>query len=285
MNKTAGVRAMVTPRYYVKGAYEWGYCHVCKRFKRLTYKGLLFVHNLPIPQLSPNRKRCPMSGKEPRRMAVGKYGRPNHGPRCGCPDCQTSFLQHNRAEHCACYDCAQHREIGAPPPPVTTMAEQLAAQQEAREQERNAYNKFWNIGEQRQHEYLYVPKKEAETVSTIHMCSRENCNAIIKREALGVVSITTSPMANDTEQKNFELCPDCTRDIWELLHSNPSSVRQRAYDKPFRPEDENTKETEKLADEAALGKALVNLLRNNGLNVKAIEGVIHDGKTLTGTED
>lgn len=177
-------------------------------------------------------------------MAVGKYGRPNHGPRCACPDCNNTFLTHNRVGFCGCYDCAAHREIGAPLPPTTTMTEQVAALQEAAERLMN-----------------HPPQREAERMSTVHMCSRKGCGAIMTQLAMGVVQYRPSMEA---DADTLELCPACSQDVHNLLHSKPSGERERGYEAPFRPEEGNSdeeSEARNVATEDAMGAALLRLLR------------------------
>lgn len=188
-----------------------------------------------------------------------KYGRRGHGSRCNCPDCSTTFLAHNRDKHCDCQDCTEHREIGAVAPPTTSAEDMSRANREA--YERSQREQSWYVS---QHVRFEADKREAaKQMSTVHMCSRKGCGAIVTRPALGLLSVQPSM---EDEQKNLDLCPACMREVWELLNSAPAQgTRERGYSEPFRPDQEAG-----LVDTAALGEALLNLLRNNGL--KSIEG-------------
>lgn len=142
-----------------------------------------------------------------------KYGRSGHEPRCSCPDCAQSFVDHNRTGMCACLDCTYHREIKAPPPPIVAQPMPYP------------------------HRPMRTPapkREEPKPVSGIHICEREGCESFIRGEALAYVDLmpNTTP---GTNREVKELCPACIADIYALLKTAPLEPRDRGYSKPYDP--------------------------------------------------
>lgn len=201
-----------------------------------------------------------------------KYGRSGHGPRCDCPDCNASFVQHNRDKHCDCMDCTYHREILAPAPSNGIPDRRYGAYFDSRDYAgppkyeapkkqtvRERVNE-WRAQQQQ--------RREAERMSTIHMCERKGCEAIIKGPAMGLVDIAANV---DSERKGFELCPACVADVWGVLYEAPMpGTRERAYETPFDPERASQDATD--AVETATAEQLAAALFQKLMKNAAIEG-------------
>lgn len=149
-----------------------------------------------------------------------KYGRQGHAPRCDCPDCNASFVDHNRRKHCDCLDCTYHREIHADAPPMVPHPQ------------RNPYDNYYQSNIRPQE--TVKPKPEVKKVSGIHICEREGCEAFIRGEALSYVDLMPNT-APGTNRKVMELCPACIEDVYNLLQVAPISERARGYSKPYDP--------------------------------------------------
>lgn len=78
-------------------------------------------------------------------------------------------------------------------------------------------------------------------MSSLNMCEREGCEALIKGKALGGVTLiyTTdqqSPLArNGDNVLKLELCPGCVEDLHNVLTIKPLTDRTPGYSKPFDP--------------------------------------------------
>lgn len=155
----------------------------------------------------------------------GKYGNGRtHDPRCNCPDCNGAYVTHNTKAHCTCEYCVQHREIFAAPPRVTRPDEIEAEYRRVRQEEiqRSMGAREWKPPQ----------RGKAKTVGNLNICIRPGCNAIIKGEAAGRVQLETNIGANG-KSTLYVLCPPCTSDVDAVLNTEPTSDRERAYDKPY----------------------------------------------------
>lgn len=149
---------------------------------------------------------------------TGKYGNTSqHHPRCACGDCNAMFVKHNREWHCQCASCASHREIGADLPPMTSVA-------------------TIPLGTDKTITVQLPVKRKETSVSTLHMCERKGCEAIIQGRAITVVQVSYNPQDNNRTEENREtmtLCPGCAEDVATVLHTLPVTPREKGYSKPY----------------------------------------------------
>lgn len=218
-------------------------------------------------------------------MPEFKYGRMGHAARCNCTECNGSFLAHNRgAKVCGCMDCTYHREIAAPAPTNTTPGGRFDMWSKGNAQipkyePPTSGTLDERIKRLRAKGAELFKRREAERMSTIHMCERPGCESIIKGPAMGLLDIAPNI---DMERKGFELCPACTRDQWELLHTPPApGTRQRAYETPFDPQKDaqSARDAVETATAEQLAAALFQkLMRQSAIEApnKAPRSTYHD---------
>jgi hypothetical protein len=191
-----------------------------------------------------------MAWSEPKytRETTGPGG---HAPRCDCAECNQAFREHNSGKLCGCADCAMHREIGAPAPPTTVPAPRPNWDREYASY-RSAYPQQVPTPTKLAQNSTYGKRQEMS--STLHMCERPECNALIKGKAVGAVQVRfDSDYGKEQTIEAKEICPACVADIVALLDMEPVTPRERAYDKPYeRPADTDSAESMSVEQLAAL---------------------------------
>lgn len=138
----------------------------------------------------------------------------DHGDACKCETCHLIYDAHNLNTRtganlsCACGGCYQRRA--------------------------NKTNWGFLDGAPRKQR-----REVRKTVATINLCERPDCGAMFKSNAAGNVSVW-----NEADNSGYgtiqlflgEVCPACVGDVMALITSAPTEPRERAYDKPWKPE-------------------------------------------------
>lgn len=126
-------------------------------------------------------------------------------------------------------------------------------------------------------------KAERQKMSSLNMCEREGCNALIRGNAVGLADILTNN-GNNGLRRGWELCPACTAEVDTLLHTAPTGKRERAYDTPYegykttqetdQPEDIERATVEQLV--AALMEKVMKEVSNGQRAISSIPTTIRD---------
>lgn len=207
------------------------------------------------------------------------YTHPRRPIRCTCHECVKSYSIHNAKCKCECGNCADFREAGAPPAPVTVWDyRQNQLTSVYGHQLASVYGKYQghaaNSYSPEVMNARYGKQEKRQSMASLNMCERPGCNALIKGKAVGIVSVKLHSDYNDPlDDVAMELCPACITDIMTMLDSEPVTPRERAYDKPYTRTDPATDAAENLTTEQ-----LAALLFQRTMKQAAIEGrtTVHD---------
>ena len=89
-------------------------------------------------------------------------------------------------------------------------------------------------------------------MSSINLCDRHECKAMVRGRALGRVYLVTDSSA-EAERVEREICPGCVADVLSLLETAPTTDREAAYSDPFQRAPEPSEDT-------TLAEALVDVV-------------------------
>lgn len=162
---------------------------------------------------------------------MADQGTPYHTDiACDCNNCRIVYEGHNLSAvgvdlQCTCHNCylrRRHFHINgpqwqqAPDPPKRT-----------------------NHVQRTKHATTRGTRK---SMSTINMCEREGCGAMMKSTAAGLLQAQSNATygANGAEMGfifDGELCPGCIGDIVAMLRTAPTTPREKAYSKPWTEAD------------------------------------------------
>jgi hypothetical protein len=127
-----------------------------------------------------------------------KYGR-DHNRDCTCRDCVAGYEKHQRERYqCYCPWCNS-----------TKARLDLIARTE-------------------QSEPMTV---KGNNVSSINVCDRDQCGALIKSNAMGQMGYHTG--GDKGERGELQLCPACVDELVTWLESSVVGKRERSYSKPW----------------------------------------------------
>lgn len=146
-----------------------------------------------------------------------------HTETCQCRDCRQPIVAHNAKAQFRC---------DVPGMNVVWLGGKLNCQcrtcvdYKARQQQEIFKSDVWFL-------------REGRPMAGINVCDREGCDAGMKGKATGGIRLYFTEDSNNynanANGENMELCPACTEDVYNLLHSEPLTPRQAAYKEPFDP--------------------------------------------------